>query len=58
MNNLLIIIANLLPFKVKVNIFRTQDTFTHGTSEQRRKWFLKGWKTGKLEQGDTFRSDL
>jgi hypothetical protein len=34
------------------------DAFTHGTSEQRRKWFLKGWKTGKLDQGDTFRSDL
>jgi uncharacterized protein len=30
------------------------DAFTHGTSEQRKSWFLKGYKTGDLEQGDTF----
>jgi uncharacterized protein len=30
------------------------DAFTHGTSEQRRKWFLKGYKTGDLNKGDTF----
>lgn len=30
------------------------DSFTHGTSEQRRSWFLKGFKTGDLNQGDTF----
>lgn len=30
------------------------DSFTHGTSEQRQRWFNKGFKTGNLEQGDTF----
>lgn len=30
------------------------DAFTHGTSEQRKSWFLKGFQTGDLDQGDTF----
>jgi predicted metalloprotease len=30
------------------------DSFTHGTSEQRREWFRKGWETGDYSQGDTF----
>lgn len=30
------------------------DSFTHGTSEQRMYWFMKGYKTGDLRQGDTF----
>lgn len=30
------------------------DAFTHGTSEQRRNWFMKGYRTGDLSQGDTF----
>ena len=30
------------------------DAFTHGTSEQRVRWFLKGYRTGDLRQGDTF----
>lgn len=30
------------------------DAFTHGTSEQRKSWFLKGFKTGDISQGDTF----
>ena len=30
------------------------DSFTHGTSEQRQRWFNKGYKTGDLSQGDTF----
>ena len=30
------------------------DTFTHGTSEQRMRWFMKGYKTGDIHQGDTF----
>ena len=28
--------------------------FTHGTSEQRMRWFNKGWKSGRIEDGDTF----
>ena len=35
------------------------DSFTHGTSEQRVRWFMKGLETGDLAQGDTFSaSDL
>ncbi len=30
------------------------DSFTHGTSEQRRRWFQKGFASGNLEEGDTF----
>lgn len=30
------------------------DSFTHGSSEQRMKWFMKGYKTGDIRQGDTF----
>lgn len=30
------------------------DSFTHGTSEQRMRWFSIGWKTGSFEQCNTF----
>lgn len=30
------------------------DSFTHGTSEQRMRWFRKGFESGDLAQGDTF----
>jgi uncharacterized protein len=30
------------------------DAFTHGTSEQRVRWFKKGLETGDIRQGDTF----
>ena len=30
------------------------DSFTHGTSEQRMRWFRKGFDTGDVNQGDTF----
>jgi len=29
-------------------------TFTHGTSEQRMRWFNKGMESGRIEDGDTF----
>ncbi|MEK7951410.1 KPN_02809 family neutral zinc metallopeptidase [Luteolibacter soli] len=29
-------------------------SFTHGTSEQRTRWFQKGLLSGKIEDGDTF----
>lgn len=32
----------------------TPDNFTHGTSEQRIRWFKKGYTAGDLEDGDTF----
>ena len=30
------------------------DSFTHGTSAQRKYWFKKGYDTGDLKQGNTF----
>jgi predicted metalloprotease len=30
------------------------DSFTHGTSAQRVRWFKKGYDTGDIKQGDTF----
>jgi predicted metalloprotease len=30
------------------------DSFTHGTSEQRLRWFRKGFDTGDIREGDTF----
>lgn len=30
------------------------DSFTHGTSEQRMRWFRKGFQAGDMSQGDTF----
>lgn len=30
------------------------DSFTHGTSEQRARWFMKGYRNGRIEEGDTF----
>ncbi|MBN1634406.1 MAG: neutral zinc metallopeptidase [Ignavibacteria bacterium] len=30
------------------------DAFTHGTSEQRQRWFYKGFKSGDMNGGDTF----
>jgi predicted metalloprotease len=32
------------------------DGFTHGTSEQRVRWFRKGLESGRMEDGDTFRA--
>jgi predicted metalloprotease len=34
------------------------ESFTHGTSQQRKEWFYKGYKTGDIEQGDTFNSQI
>lgn len=33
------------------------DSFTHGSSEQRVRWFKKGWQTGDMSQGDTFNAE-
>ena len=30
------------------------DSFTHGTSAQRARWFMKGFRSGSLDGGDTF----
>lgn len=34
------------------------DSFTHGTSSERAKWFNRGYQTGKMEACDTFSSSL
>ena len=33
------------------------DSFTHGTSQQRMRWFKKGFETGDIKQGDTFNAN-
>ncbi|WKA54384.1 KPN_02809 family neutral zinc metallopeptidase [Planococcus shixiaomingii] len=30
------------------------ESFTHGTSEQRKNWFYRGFEAGNLKEGDTF----
>lgn len=34
--------------------YAVPDSFTHGTSEQRKRWFYKGFHSGTIEGGDTF----
>lgn len=34
------------------------DSFTHGTSEQRSRWFKKGFVSGNIEDGDTFNAEV
>jgi uncharacterized protein len=36
--------------------YAVPDSFTHGSSEQRIRWFRRGLETGDLKQGDTFRA--
>jgi len=33
------------------------DAFTHGTSAQRMYWFKKGWSSGDINQGNTFKDE-
>jgi uncharacterized protein len=33
------------------------DSFTHGSSEQRVRWFTRGYETGRLDACDTFNTD-
>ncbi|MGC1275061.1 MAG: neutral zinc metallopeptidase [Planctomycetaceae bacterium] len=34
------------------------ESFTHGTSEQRARWFVRGLKSGDITEGDTFAVDF
>lgn len=36
--------------------YAVPDSFTHGTSEQRVRWFRRGFETGDVRQGDTFKA--
>jgi uncharacterized protein len=40
--------------QMKARGYVVPDSFTHGTSEQRVRWFRKGIKNGLLNEGDTF----
>lgn len=40
--------------QMKTRGYVVPDSFTHGTSEQRRKWLSRGIETGDINQGDTF----
>jgi predicted metalloprotease len=40
--------------QMKSRGYAVPDSFTHGTSEQRKGWFLKGFRTGDLNQGNIF----
>lgn len=34
------------------------ESFNHGTAEQRRRWFYRGFESGRLEACDTFNGDV
>ncbi|MEX3012026.1 neutral zinc metallopeptidase [Hoeflea sp. TYP-13] len=34
------------------------ESFNHGTSEQRSDWFSRGYKTGRIDECDTFKGDV
>lgn len=37
--------------------YTSPDTFTHGSSEQRMRWFMTGMKGGQVQQCDTFKTN-
>ncbi|MGN7359023.1 KPN_02809 family neutral zinc metallopeptidase [Paenibacillus sp. SAF-054] len=40
----------------KAQGYAVPESFTHGTAEQRMRWFKKGFDSGTIEGGDTFRA--
>ncbi len=40
--------------QMKTQGYVVPDAFTHGTAAQRKKWFMKGYTTGDIKEGDTF----
>lgn len=42
--------------QMKAQGYVVPDAFTHGTSEQRMRWFRRGFETGDIRSGDTFSS--
>lgn len=41
----------------KAQGYIVKESFTHGSSAQRVRWFKKGFETGDIRQGDTFTTD-
>ncbi|WP_136607391.1 KPN_02809 family neutral zinc metallopeptidase [Paenibacillus dokdonensis] len=41
----------------KAQGYAVPESFTHGTAEQRMRWFKKGFDSGTIEGGDTFRAN-
>lgn len=37
--------------------YTVPESYTHGTSEQRVYWFTKGFRSGNISEGDTFRQN-
>ncbi len=44
--------------QMKTQGYVVPDSFTHGSSDQRKGWLKKGIQTGDLNQGDTFNSSV
>jgi predicted metalloprotease len=42
--------------QMKAQGYAIPDSFTHGSSEQRMRWFMTGMKGGQIQQCDTFRA--
>jgi hypothetical protein len=40
--------------QMKMQGYVVPDSFAHGTSKQRMRWFRKGFETGYIRQGKTF----
>jgi predicted metalloprotease len=38
----------------KAQGYAVEESFTHGTAQQRMRWLKKGLNTGDIRQGDTF----
>jgi predicted metalloprotease len=44
--------------QMKARGYVVPESFTHGSSKQRARWFFRGLKTGDMDQGDTFNIDF
>ncbi len=44
--------------QMKTQGYVVPDSFTHGTSDQRKNWLAKGIQTGDIRQGDTFSQNV